>query len=54
LIAEAKDVLSDEGLLFNQLDGTTVNIMTSQALGSQLEFMLGGVDELVDLALKEQ
>jgi len=49
LIAEAKEVLGGEGLL---LQGE-VNILSSQALGTQLEFMLGGVDELVDLALKD-
>lgn len=48
LIAEAKEVLGGEGLLHG-----AVNILSSQALGTQLEFMLGGVDELVDLALKD-
>ena len=49
LISEAKQILGEEGLLQNG----SINILSSQALGTQLEFMLGGVDELVDLALKE-
>ena len=57
LIAEAKRVLSEEGLLQHYDEhgggGSSINICSSQALGTQLEFMLGGVDELVDLALKD-
>ena len=56
LIAEAKQVLSEEGLLQHYDEhggGSSINICSSQALGTQLEFMLGGVDELVDLALKD-
>ncbi|KAK1744558.1 sirohydrochlorin ferrochelatase [Skeletonema marinoi] len=52
LIAEAKQVLGEEGLLQHDEYGP-VNILSSQALGTQLEFMLGGVDELVDLTLKD-
>jgi len=52
LIAEAKQVLGEEGLLQHDEYGP-INILSSQALGTQLEFMLGGVDELVDLTLKD-
>eukprot|EP00986_Skeletonema_menzelii_P006681 scaffold2532_cov79-Skeletonema_menzelii.AAC.42 len=52
LIAEAKQVLGEEGLL-QHYDYGSINICSSQALGTQLEFMLGGVDELVALALKD-
>ncbi len=52
LIAEAKQLLEEEGLLQQQQQQYSfVNILTSQALGTQLEFMLGGVDELVNLTL---
>jgi hypothetical protein len=55
LIAEAKLSLEEEGLLHHDENngGGFVNILTSQALGTQLEFMLGGVDELVNLTLKD-
>ena len=55
LIAEAKEILGCEGLLqqCDDDDDGLVNILSSQALGTQLEFMLGGVDELVDMALKD-
>jgi hypothetical protein len=44
LIAEAKQSLRDEGY-------DHVSILTSPALGTQLEFMLGGVNDLVEMAL---
>jgi len=53
LIAEAKQVLGQEGLLQHDDEYGPINILSSQALGTQLEFMLGGVDELVDLTLKD-
>ena len=52
LIAEARKLLDEEGLLQDD-DSGSINIVTSQALGTQLEYMLGGVNELVDFALKK-
>ena len=58
LIAEAKTILGDEGLLGGTQAGDggkqVVEVLVSNALGSHLESMLGAVDDLVEWTLKEQ
>jgi len=52
LIAEAKDVLREEGVMRSSR-GKDVEVIVSDALGTQTESMLGAVNVLVDLALNK-
>jgi sirohydrochlorin ferrochelatase len=56
LIDEARRILVDEGVIPSSIDETSMDcsILVSDALGTQLECMLRGLDILVENTLSEE